>query len=229
MSFNLSNPATKKTNEKKVPWYEKIWAGLNLIALFGDGMVPKVAKDNIPIKWRNIIILVFILILVYFLGSGIWYNTMMIIGAVKGVSFTLGDSFYYYGIIAMICVAAGYFELDAAVLKHQAINKKLIKDSIKDIGKKPSVAIANFKGRMKYIALITGLMGFINGLWIVWGIIFYDRWLFVGLLSISLLSYLSSMPLKDAKHIKMVMIAEMVITIIFIAVIMNNHFLFFSL
>lgn len=228
MSFNLSNPAAKKTNEKKVPWYEKIWAGINLIALFGDGFIPKGAKDNIPIKVRNIIILIFIVILLYFLGSGIWYNAMMIIEYSRNVSFQLGDSFYYYGIIAIISVFIDYFDLDTAVSKKYA-DKKMMKSMANDLLKNPNKLLDKSVQHAKTTAMITGFIGLINGLWTIWGIIFYDRWYFVSLIAISFASHIACYPLKQVKHVKAVLISEMILTIILILVILNNHFLFFTI
>ena len=122
MSFNLSNPAPIKSNEKKVAWYEKVWAGLNLISLFGEGLIPKGVKDNVSIKWRNIGILMVMAILVYFICSGVYYNARLIIEATKNISFSLGDSFYYYGIIVIVFTALQYFNLDKEIKEFGNLN-----------------------------------------------------------------------------------------------------------
>lgn len=226
MNFNISNPATKKSTEKKDKWWVKIWAFLNLIALFGDGIVPKGAKDAIPLKVRNIIIIILMGVLAYFLGTGIWYNTMLLIEVARNVSFSFGDGFYYYGIIAIVSVALNYFTLEDDLSKHKNF-KQMMADQLKAVKKDLKVIVATASKNARSLRMATSLVGLINGLWVIWGAIFYDRWLFIGMLAVSLISTIASSPLKKVKYVKLVMILEMIITIGIVLVILNNHFLIF--
>ena len=227
MSFNLSNPTPLKSNDKKVPWYEKIWAGISLIALFGEGMMPKGAKDNLPVKARNIIILIFIFILLYLIGSGVFYNGMLIIKATGSISFSLGDYFYYYGIIAIMFIAASYFNIDNALLDH-ANKNNMIKEVLKDMGKKaPDIKLLGKAVKSTSINTLPSIIGFLNTVWVIWGIIFYDRWLFISLLGISLLFSIVVSPIRDMKQVKMILILEMVVTILLLSFILINHFITF--
>lgn len=225
-NFNLSNPATKKVTEKKVKWYEKIWAFLNLIALMGDGIVPKGAKDAIPLKVRNVIIIFLMGILAYFLCTGVWYNSMLLIEAAKGVSFSFGDGFYYYGIVAIISLAMGYFTLEDTLSKHKNI-KQIIAGQMKSMKKSPKEIISNAAQQSKGLARALSFSGFVNGLWVIWGIIFYDRWWFVTLLSISLIFSIISSAMKKVEYVRWIMILEMIFSIIMVLLILNNHFLIF--
>lgn len=228
MSFNLSNPKPLKSNDKKVPWYEKIWAGISLIALFGEGLIPKGAKDNLPVKARNIIIIFFILVLLYLIGCGIYHNGMLIIDATRHISFSFGDNFYYYGILAIIFTALNYFDIDNMLLDH-ANQKNIIKEALKDIGKKMPVikSVGNAVKRHTSITVLFSIFGFLNTIWVIWGIIFYERWLFASLFGLALIFNIAISQIKDLKQVKMILILEIIVTIILLIYILLNHFLIF--
>lgn len=228
MSFKLSNPDTKKTTEKKIKWYEKIWAFLNLIALMGDGIVPKGAKDAIPLKVRNVIIIFFMGILAYFLCTGVWYNSMILIEAVEGISFSLGDSFYYYGIVAIISLGMGYFTLADTIANQKGI-KQIFSEQLKNAKKGPQALASTAVKQTKSVAKVTSLLQFINGIWVIWGVLFYDRWWFAGLLIFSLVTSIISSAIKKVEYVRLVMILEIVISIVIVLLILNNHFLIFPI
>ena len=228
MSFKLSNPDTKKTTEKKVKWYEKIWAFLNLIALMGDGIVPKGAKDAIPLKVRNVIIIFFMGILAYFLCTGVWYNSMLLIESVKGISFSLGDSFYYYGIVAIISVAMGYFTMEDTISNQKGI-KQVFSEQLKNYKKGPQAIASTAVKQTKSLARATSLLQFINGIWVIWGVLFYDRWWFGSLLAFSLVTSIISSAIKKVKYVRLIMILEIIISIFIVLLILNNHFLIFQI
>lgn len=227
MSFNITNPAPKKTNEKKTKWYEKVWSAISLISLFGEGLIPSKAKDNIPVKWRNIIIIFLILVLAYFIVSGVWFNLIMLIEWSKSLSFGLGDTFYYYGIVAIISVLLSFFDIDNEI-ERISNQKKAVKKSLKDLGKKkPSELLPNPKDGLNHIGTINGIVGFINSVWVICGIIFYDRWWFAALLGLSIASSIASTIFKKPSMIRIILLEEIAVTIITICIILNNHFLIF--
>lgn len=228
MSFKISNPATKKSTEKKVKWYEKIWAFLNLIALMGDGIVPKGAKDAIPLKVRNVIIIFFMAILAYFLCTGVWYNCMLLMEGVKGISFSLGDYFYYYGIVAIISLALGYFNMEDTILNMKGI-KQVISEQLKSYKKGPQAIASTAVKQTKSLARAISLLQLINGIWVIWGVLFYDLWWFGGLLAFSLVTSLISSAVKKVKYVRLTMVLEIVISIVIVLLILNNHFLIFQI
>lgn len=229
MSFNLSNPTPLKSNEKKIAWYEKFWAGISLISLFGEGMMPKGVKDNMPVAARNVIVMFFMLLIAYLACSGIYFNAMLLIDATSGISFSLGDSFYYYGFIAIVFIALGYFNLEKEVVEH-ATRKKFLKDAVKEIGKNAIPSIKPLAGAFNSSrsgTIASSIFSFLNVVWTIWGIIFYDRWLFVGLIALSILFGAAMIPVKNVKHVRLVLILEIVATIILLSFILLNHFLIF--
>lgn len=225
--MNFTNPQLIKSNEKKVTILGKIWAGLNLIALFGDFIMPKGVKDNIPIKARNIIILFLIVLLVYMVGCGVFINVQWIIKATKSVSFSLGDNFYYFGFLVIVFTLLQSFNIKNGLVDF-ANKKKITLSALDDLVKEKSkVKILNktLKQHQSFTFLFAS-MGFISFVWVAWGIIFYDRLLFIILFSIAILFSLILIPIKNLVIVKAMLISEIIVSVIMIAFILINHFYF---
>lgn len=223
-NFNFSKPETQKSSQKKVAWYEKIWAGISLIALFGEGVMPKGAKDNIPVKVRNIIIIIFILIIAYLIGCGIYLNVKGIIHAVHSITFSFGESFYYFGIVVMVFTALSYFNIDKWLLDF-ADQKKIVTSVMNNISTETTGQV--LKDTLKSFEsfnLLHSIMGAITFFWTIWGMIFYDRILFITLFGLSPLFSLILMPMKDLKKVRVVFIADIIVTLIVLSAILINHF-----
>lgn len=223
--MNFTNPPPIKSNEKKVTILGKIWAGLNLIALFGDFIMPKGAKDNIPIKARNIIILFLIALLVYMVGCGIYINVKWIIEKSQSVSFSFGDNFYYFGFVIIIFTLLQLFNIKKELIDW-ANQKKITLSAFDDLVKQKSkvkILGKTLKQHQSFTFLFAA-MGFISFVWAVWGIIFYDRVLFIILFSIAILFSLILMPVKNLVIVKALLISEIIVSVLMIAFILINHF-----
>lgn len=232
-NFNFSKPTPKHTNEKKVSVLGKIWAGLNLVALFGDFIIPKKHQDNIPIKYRNMIILFLLFVVLYMIGCGVFLNVQWIIHAIGKINFSFGEGFYYFGILIIIFCALGYLNIEKEMLD-LANQKKIIissvnniKDFKKNTGFDPFASVKKSLQQHKSFTALFAIMGLISFIWTAWGIIFYDRILFIILIALSPLSSVIMIPIKNMKIVRMIFIADIIVTIIFISSILINHFFIF--
>ncbi len=226
MNFNFSKPKPVKTKEKKVALFEKFWAGLNLISMFGDFMFPKNVKENVPLAWKNIIVLGFIIILAYLGVCGIMLNVTWIIEYTDTISFELGDTFYYYGFIAILFMGSTYFNLDTELIEY-ANKKKIVSQALKDLKNSSNGVIKGIENpfkKNKLVAIIYSLIHGLNTFWVIWGIIFYDRWWFVSIIVTSLVFNLAVMPFKNLKYVRAILIMEIIVTIILLISILLNHF-----
>lgn len=223
--FNFTNPEPVKTNEKKGPWWEKIWAGLSLISIFGDTMIPKNKREHIPIPVRNIAVLLLIIIIIYLVGCGAIMNVGWIIEYSKGFSFSLGDRFYYFGIVTIIFLVIDCFYLDDKVLE-MSIKKKQLSSVIKNPGKANPFESTKSIQKSKFLSIISPISNFITFAWVIWGIIFYDRFLFIGLIGLSLLFAIGTGVIKNVKYTKYIFLIEILVNILAICFIMINHFYF---
>lgn len=223
--FSFSKPEPVKTNEKKVPWWEKMWAGLSLISLFGDSIIPKKKRDYIPIPVRNIAVLMLIIIIVYLVACGIVMNSRWIIEYTQGISFSLGDRFYYFSIIPMLFLIIDCFYLDDKILE-MSIKKKQASIAIKGFGKVNPFDSTKSIQKSKFLSIISPISNFITFLWLIWGIIFYDRILFIGLIGLSMLFAIITGAIKNVKYTKFIFFIEIVVNILCILFILINHFYF---
>lgn len=223
-AFNFSKPESVKTNEKKVPWWEKIWAGLSLISLFGDSIIPKKQRDYIPVSVRNIAVMILIIIIVYLIACGVIINSRWIIQCTKGFSFSLGNRFYYFGIITIIFLIIDCFYLDEKLLEHSG-KKKIISSAMKNLGKEiPSLKSEKSVSKNKFLTIVIPISNFLTFIWVIWGIMFYDRILFISLIGLSLLFAIITGVIKNVKYIKSLFLIEILVNIVAIAFILINHF-----
>lgn len=223
-AFNFTKPEPVKTNEKKVPWWEKIWAGLSLISLFGDSMIPKKKRDSIPIPVRNTAVLFLIIVIIYLVACGAIMNCKWIIEYAQGFYFSLGDWFYYFGIVAIIFLIIDCFYLDEKLIDHSNKKKQIssaVSNLSKGVASMPSIKPVN---KNKFFAIITSISTLLTFLWLIWGIIFYDRILFIGLIGLSLLFAIITSAVKNSKHTKYIFFVEILLNIFAILFILINHF-----
>lgn len=224
--FNFSNPEPVITNEKKVPWWEQIWASLSLISIFGDVVIPKKKREFIPIAVRNIAVAILIIIIVYLVGCGAVMNSKWIIEYTKGASFSLGDRFYYFGIVTILFLIIDCFYLDEKLIDH-AHKKKMIKNTVNNLSKGvASMPSSKPVTKNKFLLIITSICTFFTFLWLIWGIIFYDRILFIGLMGSSILFAIITGAIKNVKYTKFIFFIEIVVNILCILFILINHFYF---
>ncbi len=223
--FNFTNPTPVKTNEKKGPWWEKIWAGLSLISIFGDTMIPKNKREHIPIPVRNIAVLLLIIIIIYLVGCGAVMNASWIIEYSKGFSFSLGDRFYYFGIVTIIFLIIDCFYLDDKLLDHIK-SKKMIKSAVKNLSKGVASPLTSSKSatKNKFLSIVTPICTFLTFVWVISGIIFYDRILFIGLIGLSILFAIGTGIIKNVKYTKYIFLIEILVNILAISFILINHF-----
>lgn len=223
--MNLSNPTPIKSNEKKTSIFGKIWAGLNLIALMGDFIIPKKQKDNLPIKVRNFIIVFLFLLIAYFIASGILMNVQWIVQEVKKISFSFGDSFYYFGIIIIVFTIVNYFNIDNVLIDF-ANKNKVIPNAVKDIKSNASIgdAIKNIVGEHKSNSVLYSIIGTINFFWVICGAIFYDRIFFMLMLSLTFIFNVGVIPIKNISLVKKILIAEIILDVLLVAGFLINHF-----
>lgn len=225
-NFNFSKPTPVKTNEKKVPWWEKIWAGLSLISIFGDTIIPKKKREFIPIAVRNIAIAILIIIIIYLVACGSIMNSRWIIDYTKGVSFSLGDRFYYFGIVTILFLIIDCFYMDEKLLDH-ANKNKMIKNTVNNLSKGiASMPSSKSATKNKFLLIITPICTFLTFLWLIWGIIFYDRILFSGLIGSTILFAIITGAIKNVKFTKYIFFIEILVNILSILFILINHFYF---
>lgn len=225
-NFSFTKPEPIKTNEKKTTIWGKIWAGINLISLLGDALIPKGAKDNMPVKWRNIIILIFIVVLGYLIGCGIYINVLWIIHQVQKASFSLGDGFYYFGLLPIVLMVLDFFNMQEKLADH-ALQKKIISTAIKNVGKEKNVLKGtgkDFKKKSNSLSILSSVISLISFVWVVWGAIFYERMLFGSIIILSIVFSIASAPVKNIKHLKILFTTEIIANILLITAILINHF-----
>lgn len=222
-NFNFSKPnSTIKTNEKKVAWWEKIWAGLSAITLFGDLLFPKDARNNIPVKWRNMIVLFFLLLIVYLIICGAIVNIQWISSYAKNISFQRSEWFYYTGVLIILFVAMDYFNLDNSI-KSNKNQKGMLSSALKSFkSDKPELNIKKPEGPKSHF--IFTIMSTCSLLWCVWGLIFYDRILFIILIIVSAIYSILSASMKDTAHVKKVLVLEIITNVSVLTFYLINHF-----
>lgn len=209
--MNLSNPVPIKSNEKKKNFlqtgFEKMWAGISMISLMAPGPT---TRENVSVK--NIGVLIFILIVGYLGSCGVYQNIQWL----KHISIT-GEWFYYVSIPIIIFVIAEFFNMEKKV-REFALQKKVIY-----VYKKSLLEnwLRNFN--KVYIAF-SFIIETVSFLWMVVGIIFYDRTLFIVLLSTSLLLSIITAAFKKPAQAKAMFISEAIIFLSIVLFILVNHF-----
>lgn len=221
--FNFTNPNSHiKTNEKKVAWWEKIWAGLSTITLFGDLLFPKDTRNNIPVKWRNMIVLFFLLLIVYLIICGAVINIQWISSYARNIYFERSEWFYYTGIMIVLFVAMDYLNLDNAIQSNKN-QKSVLSSALKSFNSnKADLNIKKPESRKSHF--IFTIMSACTLLWCIWGLIFYDRMLFIILIILSIIFSIISASIKDVAHVKKVLVAEIITNVSVLTLYLINHF-----
>lgn len=210
--MNFSNPIPIKSNQKKSnplkTGLDKMWAGLSMVSLMAPGAT---TKDNIPV--RNAAVIIFIVLIAYLGICGVYLNVQWL----KHINIS-GGWFYYLSIPIIVFVAIEFLNIEKKV-REFAMEKKIIYANKKSVLEK-----AIGKGSQAYIIISAVMDAFIFFYTIV-GIIFYDRWMFVSLLAISILLTSITGLCKKTATAKKLFIAENIISISFLLFILLNHFL----
>lgn len=211
--MNLSNPKTlkgtapAKSNPFKVGM-EKFWAVVSLISTMVPGAT---TRDNISAK--NIGVVFFVLLVTYLGVCGLIQNVQWL-GAIR----ITGEWFYYLGIAITSFVSIEFLNTEKKV-REFAIDKKLIYPN------KNSV-LEDMIGRNSAYNVFSMIMEAIGFFWVIAGIIFYDRFLFIGLMAISIaFAVIENTACKKTSHAKAVIIAESLISIAGLLYILLNHYL----
>ena len=202
----IKAPAQKKVNPIK-DMIEKAWAGLSMISLAAPGVN---TRDTLPAK--NISVLVFIILISYFALCGIWLNWQWI----KGVRIS-GEWFYYTGISVLVFTAIEFFNIEKKV-REFAIDKKIMFPNHNSL-------LENVIGRSKLYNIVTMIMGVVNFVWVILGIIFYDRALFIELLVIYIVIVVIRSACKKTNSARNIFMIESIFSIALLAFILLNHFL----
>lgn len=214
--MNFSNPKPIKINPpagkagQQNPLsvvFEKAWAGLSMVAL----MVPGAnTKQNLPAK--NIGILIFILIVAYLGGCGVYLNIKWL----RHVEFS-GEWFYYAGVSVALWIAIEFFNLEKK-LREFAIEKKLIYGN-------HNSPLEDLIGRNKLYNIYSSLMEAVSFFWVVIGIFAFERTKFIILFAVLVIFSLITSKLKKIEHAKILFIVESISALAIILFILLNHFL----
>lgn len=202
----LDTTERKKTNLVKV-LFEKAGAGLTMISLMAPGAS---TRDNIAA--RNIGVVFFILFVSYFIICGAWLNVQWL----KGVHVS-GEWFYYAGIPLLVFMCIQMLNIEKKV-REFCIEKKIIypnRDSM----------LERIIGRNKAYNVISTLLEVGSFFWVIAGIIFYDRTIFIVLFCGAILLTASTSLFKKQQHARKIFIAENIFWISILILIFANHFL----
>jgi hypothetical protein len=208
--MNFSNPAPikgtlpKKDNGFKVAM-EKLWAGISMISL----MVPGPAtRDGLAAK--NIGVIFFILVVGWLSGCGLYLNMKWI-----SQMHIPSNWFYGFGFVVLLFAILQCFDW-AKRVREFAAEKKIIHVNKKSL----------LEARLgKYYTAVDMLAGICSLLWILAGAIFYERYLCIGFVVISIALISGEHAIKTTTAAKKLFIADSVFTIGTIAVILAKHYL----
>lgn len=209
--MNFSDPTPIKSDKPKINvvagWLQKAWASLTMISLWVPGAS---TKDNIGAK--NIGVIIFVLLVSYFIICGVWLNVQWL----KGIHVS-GEWFYYAGIPFLVFVCIEILNIDKKV-REFCIEKKIMypnRDSM----------LERIIGRSKAYNIISTLAEVLSFFWVIAGIIFYDRTVFIVLFCGAILLTSSASLFKKQQHARKIFIAENIFWIVMLIFIFANHFL----
>lgn len=211
--MNFSNPEPiKSTQEKQNPIkavFEKLWAGISMFSLMIPGAT---TKENISVK--NTGVLIFILLFSYFGICGIYLNVKWL----SGISVS-GDWFYYTGISIIVFLCIDFFNMEKRV-REFSLQKKIMY-----VNKKSTLEKIIGDNNKKLYTIFSAIMEAMGFFWIIAGIIFYDRTLFIILLVIGIMqSAVTAQLIKKTEHARTMFIIDSIFSILFLLFIINNHF-----
>lgn len=186
---------------------EKIWAGISTISLMVPGAT---TRDNIAAK--NIGVIIFIFLVTYFIGCGVWLNVKYL----THISLS-GEWFYYTGMFVLVTVCMEFFNLEKKV-REFAIEKKLLYPN-------RSSMLEELVGRSKIYNVFATLAEVISFFWVICGIIFYDRTLFLTLLIASIAITATASACKTAIDARKVFLTESIVSISILLFILLKHFI----
>lgn len=210
--MNLSNPKTikasapAKANPIKVG-LEKFWAAISLISTMVPGAT---TRDTISAK--NVGVVFFVLMVTYLGVCGLILNVKWI-GDIR----ITGEWFYYLGILITVFVSVEFLNTEKKV-REFAIEKKLIYPNKNSL-------LENIIGRSSAYNVFATIMEATGFFWVIAGIAFYDRLLFISLMAISIaFALIENFACKKANQAKVVIMAESLVSISGLAFILLNHY-----